>query len=87
MKHGFDEWTHRGLLYFLHSPLQFSTGAGLQVLGCVPFSIFINGLEEEEAMQGTLIKFGDDSCLRAGLPFLGRLEEWANRNLVKSSKD
>lgn len=73
-------------MYFLHSPLQFSTGFGLQVLGCVLFSIFMNGLEEE-AMQGALIKPGDDSCLRAGLPFLGRLEEWANRNLVKSSRD
>lgn len=56
------------------------------MLGCVLFSIFMNGLEEE-AMQGALVKPGDDSCLRAGLPFLGRLEEWANRNLVKSSKD
>lgn len=54
------------------------------LLGCVLFNTFINGLEE--VIQCILIKFADDKCLRAGLPFLGRLEKWANRNPIKFSK-
>lgn len=54
-------------------------------LVCPLFNIFISGLEE--AMQCALIPFAGGKCLRAGLLFLGRLEERINRNPAEFSKD
>lgn len=65
------------------------------VPGPVLLNIFVNDLEE--VLQHTLLKFGDKTKLRGTVNMPvgrtvtqrdpGRVEEWANSNLMKFNKD
>lgn len=89
-----DGWTARWVKCWLDGrpQRQWLLGCTLQSsavlrlsLGCPHFNTFIGALEE--ATQRALIPFAGGKCLRAGLLFLGGLEERINRNPAEFSKD
>lgn len=88
-----NSWAQRMVLHL--ATLFLEASKKWFVPGPVPFNIFVNDLEE--VVQHCLLKFEDETKPRGTINMpegraatqrdLGRVEEWANRNLMKFNKD